>query len=641
MKQRQFDILQKILQNRGASLEELMGCFEVSKRTIYYDINEINYEIRDFGRIENINKSFVYLGQDTIYQKYNLNIDYTYNIEDRQRYILEKIFVDEFTTIEEMSESLMVSKSTIVNDIKVIKNNLSKEGIDLIFDKKYKLIADESKIRDVYINYMYSDQNLIEYFDERIEKINIETNLHLTDYSISLLSKFIKFTDKRRKSKNFLKESSLYDDVKNSDCYNKVKSIVNYDNEHEVKLLVAFIASMTNLNNDNILENIESFVENLIMNFEKFSATDITNKEEFKKEISRHLQSSYYRLKFKFPIYNGSLEDIKTNYPHLYSLVENSVKSTNAEVFRDMRESEIGFLVMYFGARIEGISKSRNKVVIVCPNGKVVSRMLQTQLYNYLPTIDIVGVISIFELDNARYQYDYIISTVPIENHNNVILVKPILTTHNISELYQKLLNINSLIDESSIDKIINVISKNAVIKDKEKLKLDLLDFITEKNKDIKQYHCYTNLSEILTKEKILKLKEVENWEEAIKKASQILIDNRSINKQYVEDMIYNINKIGSYVVLVDGVAMPHAQNHNLVYKVDASLMLVEQPVEMKGKKVDIFIVISVLDNISHLKMLATISDILDNKNNIEILRRGDYREIRKLILKYEEEVVI
>ena len=58
MKNRQYKIFQSILQNNGLSLQELMDNYDVSKRTIYYDINEINYEIKEYGKIENLNRKW-------------------------------------------------------------------------------------------------------------------------------------------------------------------------------------------------------------------------------------------------------------------------------------------------------------------------------------------------------------------------------------------------------------------------------------------------------------------------------------------------------------------------------------------------------------------------------------------------------
>ena len=175
--------------------------------------------------------------------------------------------------------------------------------------------------------------------------------------------------------------------------------MLNLSDDNEVKHFVALIASMTNFKNQKINNNISEFVDELIESFEKIAMVVITNKEEFKSDISRHLQSSYYRLKYKFPIYNSVFEDIKKNYEYLLDFVRDAIKSTNNEIFSNMRESEISFLTMYFGSRMDSFSNVRKKVVIVCPNGKVVSKLIESQLNNYLPTLDVEAIASISELE--------------------------------------------------------------------------------------------------------------------------------------------------------------------------------------------------------------------------------------------------
>lgn len=637
MKNRQYKIFQSILQNNGLSLQGLMDNYGVSKRTIYYDINEINYEIKEYGKIENLNRKFIYLGDEKIYAKYNIKNDISSDVEYRHRYLVEKIFTDTFSTIDEISEELLVSKGTIFTDIKEIKDQLHLENIDLIFDKKYQLKADELIIRDYYINYMYLDQDLISYVDPRILEVNRRADLHLTDYSISLLSKFVIFTDNRIKSGNKLKETSLYDDAKNFYYYNILEDVMDYDDEDELKYLAAFVASMTKLKSDKLNSNIKKIVNELIHNFEKYAAVVIQNKDDFAKDITRHLSSSYYRLKFKFPIYNGSLKEIKKDYSYLMDLVKISVKNTNSVVFSEMRESEIGFLAMYFGARVESFSRRENRVVIVCPNGRVISKMLESQLYNYLPTINIVGVVSIHELDEMNTKFDYIISTVPLEKYKNVILVKPVLTPHNISVLYEKLLNINSVIDEDSINQIIDIVKDYAEIKDEEKLKKALLETLIYKNEAIRKADNKIMLSQVLDENRIRKIKKVSDWKEAINIGSEILLKEASIEKSYVEDMIESIEKVGPYVVISDGIAMPHAKYKYNVSKVDISILIIEEAVDMEGKDIDTFIILANLDNNDHIQMLSVLTDILNDKKSMEILKTADYKKVNKMIKGYED----
>lgn len=636
MKKRQFEELQFILQNRGSTVEELMFQFKVSRRTVYYDISEINDEIKEYGEIRNVAKKYIYIGDDSIYSQYNINKDFTSDSEARRIHLLDKIFMGSFTTIDEESNALFLSKSTLVSDIKHIRKILGQHGIGLVFDGHYQLIADEDRIRDCYIQNMYLDQDLLGYEDERIVDINKQCKLYLTDYSMALLSKYIQFMDIRLSGNHILSDRELYNDVRDFHYFDRVCAIIGIEFISELKFITALIASMTSLRSNRIEGQIKKFVLDLVSNFEKIAAVDISNKKDFIKEMSRHLQSSFYRLKYRFPIHNGSLYDIKNNYGYLFSLVEESVKSTQYKIFSEMRDSEIAFLAMYFGARMDTFTKSRNRVVIVCPNGKVVSKVLESQLQNYLPTLEIVGVFSIRDLDHLERGYDYIISTTPIEDRDNVVLVNPILTSHNISDLYKKLFNISTVIDENNIEKIVEIVGKNADIKDKNQLKKDLLDYFVGKSRHKITDRNDVKLSDLFTSTRIKKIKSVKDWRRSVEIAAQVLLDEKSINHRYLEDVIKNIETFGSYIVLVDKVAMPHATNRESVNKVDYSILVLEEEVAYFDKMVDVVIFLSTIDNSSHLNMLATLVEIISKPSNIDILRTGDYGQISALFEKYE-----
>lgn len=635
MKKRQIEILYKILENRGLILEELIKQFKVSRRTIYYDIESINDEIKQYGTIRNINKKLIYVGSNDVYEHFNLKVNTQYDSLDRQKYILKKIFLEDFFTIDEISEELDVSKTTVVNDLTQLKDMLKKSTINLIYDKHYQLDAKEYKIRDFYIKSMYLDQNLLHYNDERILKLNKIAKLYLTDYSIALLSKYLKFLEMRVSKNHIIEKTNIYDDVIYLNYLRKSKEILKIEDKNELKHFVAFIASMTSLKKEKVDKNIDNFVDELIINFEKLSMVSISNKDEFKKDISRHLQSSYFRLKYKFPIYNSIFDDIKKNYSYLFDLVKEALKNTKDTNFSNMRDSEISFLTMYFGSKMETFSNVKNKVIIVCPNGKGISRLIESQLKNYLPTLNVIDIASIQELENFTYNYDYIISTVPIENKTNVIIVNPILSQHDIAKLYNIFLEVNPVINEKNIENIIDIIKENAEIKNEVKLRKNLLEYFI-KNNTKKEKQDYIKLSNLITKDKIKTVKRANSWENAIEEASKILIENKSITDKYVRDMIEQIKLFGPYIVLVDGIAMPHAKNNKSVNKIDISYLKLEEPIDLMGKMVDIFIVLSTLDNKKHLKMISTLAEILSDENLIDEFRSGDYLRIKNAIEKIE-----
>ena len=64
-----------------------------------------------------------------------------------------------------------------------------------------------------------------------------------------------------------------------------------------------------------------------------------------------------------------------------------------------------------------------------------------------------------------------------------------------------------------------------------------------------------------LTDEKLIRLNiEAADWEEAIRKSAQPLIDEHKVKPSYVDDMITGVKENGPYIVLTKHVALPHAR---------------------------------------------------------------------------------
>ena len=53
---------------------------------------------------------------------------------------------------------------------------------------------------------------------------------------------------------------------------------------------------------------------------------------------------------------------------------------------------------------------------------------------------------------------------------------------------------------------------------------------------------------------------EVSSWQESIIKACEPLVEDGSVKVSYAFEIIKNIEKYGPYMIVMPGVAMPHAQ---------------------------------------------------------------------------------
>ena len=175
------------------------------------------------------------------------------------------------------------------------------------------------------------------------------------------------------------------------------------------------------------------------------------------------------------------------------------------------------------------------------------------------------------------------------------------------------------------------VIKKHTKIIDEKKLKDELLKIMYKtEEKEIYQ----PMLKELLTADRIRKVKKVNDWREAIRLAAKPLLEDGSIEKLYIDDMIKSLNEHGPYIVLADRFALPHASSKKGVNKLSMSLLVVEEEVDLLGKPVNIFMVLAAIDNNSHIRALASLSEMLYDSSNIDAIINGDEKSILELINK-------
>ncbi|GGN64055.1 MULTISPECIES: PTS sugar transporter subunit IIA [Oceanobacillus] len=132
----------------------------------------------------------------------------------------------------------------------------------------------------------------------------------------------------------------------------------------------------------------------------------------------------------------------------------------------------------------------------------------------------------------------------------------------------------------------------------------------------------------------------VSSWEESIKKAAQPLLNEGLITSQYIQDMIDNIHKNGPYIVIVPGIAMPHAQNNGAVKKTGVSMLKLKNPVLYpEDKEVSILIVLAAEDSDGHLELISNLSSMLIDDDIMESFKKAETeKEIIELIQRAEEE---
>lgn len=163
---------------------------------------------------------------------------------------------------------------------------------------------------------------------------------------------------------------------------------------------------------------------------------DFTSDFSLFQGLLAHLKPSIFRIRKNLGSYNPLTEQIKQQYPKLFTVITQVTR----RVFKDLSfpDDEIAYIVLHFGSALEQrISNINLRALVVCPTGIGASKMLETRLRKEVPCITTIDISSIKEMKSKDLsQYDLVLSTVrlPWEKHP-YIYVNPLLSKEDVKNI--------------------------------------------------------------------------------------------------------------------------------------------------------------------------------------------------------------
>lgn len=130
-----------------------------------------------------------------------------------------------------------------------------------------------------------------------------------------------------------------------------------------------------------------------------------------------------------------------------------------------------------------------------------------------------------------------------------------------------------------------------------------------------------------------------ENWQEAIRKGAELLIQANKVQPTYVEAMITNIEKLGPYIIIAPQVAMPHARPEDGVREIGISITLLDSPVsfgEDEAQQVKLIICLAATDQTTHIEVLKSIAEVISDVDKLKRMMEANSAE--EIIQLLEEE---
>lgn len=643
------------------SVNAIAKALQVSRRTVYYDIDKINLWLEQAGlsHLEIVREKGLYLSQQeqekiqTMLESDSENQVYIFSPEERIKIIIcYVIYAQEAIYMEQFTDCFAVSRNTIFADLKEVTKKLKKYDLKLDYQPKqgYIILGDPVRVRALFILYFNEMETLfksgvIRFFNQKqiqdyyhtLKKIEQTLEISYVDgvlYSIAALVPLlyqhrtaIRFTD--------LKQTEI---VKTQEYALVQKYFSDLEPEEQIYLSLHLLGSRVNLVPDEYFESdsktyVYDLTKSLVSEFEKVACVTFDKREELERALFVHLNTSLYRYRYGIQIGNILGDDVMNEYPDMFAITKIAVKRLEKQIELPIPDSEVAYLTLHFGGflKIPSEENEHLRILIVCVNGISTGNMIKREVHKLLPFAEIVGVVAAVHLINAQNICDLIISTVKINSIVPSITVHPVLTElDRRSILNHRLVALRNV--EIQKERLFQIVKKYVNPADYPNLLKDLTVYIQrDMQHDVWGEEEEYNLLSILDESRICIFPDRCSWQNSVRIAGRCLLDNRSIEPKYLDTMITQLQYYGPYMFLTENVLLAHAKPEDGVNCLDVSMALFRESVWFSdSKKAKIIWVLAAEDQEKHLKILQDIltltgdskflSDIENAKSSTDIL---------------------
>ncbi|GAA0176692.1 BglG family transcription antiterminator [Clostridium sediminicola] len=645
-----------------------------SRRRIYYDFIKIN-KLMEEANLTQIkskrNKGVKLLKEHKEFWKdfvvnYGGSLNYIFNQDERVAIIIcELILYSESKGIDEISEFLGVSRNTIFSDMKIVKKKLAEYKVRLTYNQKngYVVKGDYLKCKAVllyYISKIYPliKQNILNYLENNIVKgylaklKEIEALLGIQYYkgtleTIALLMLSIKNT--KNKNKTLLKEIEAIEDIediKKRKEYSAVNEVLSELDQTEklyisLHLTSAQVVWIPEQKPDEHKEFV-NYAKLLVEYFELLTGVDIEYKNQLIYNLSSHLSKAIYRYKYGILENNIATKDVEKRYSELYRIVSLAADKLSKKLGYPINNAEKSCLTAYFGSHIRkyNISILKLKVLLVVPENAEYSKGLKKEIEKSFSIFKIVDVVTPRSLRKYNSKYDAIISTIALKFDSSYVYISEHLSKDDKNKIFNYFMNLRMLNYEKREATEVFERIKHFIPKENQTAAFtEIKEFFNDKSSNIEKKNKI-GLMQLIKNEYVQCIENTESWRDAIAHVSLPLLEDGSINEEYVDAMIMNVEAYGSYSYIAPGVFLAHAKPEDGVNRLSMSIMTIKEGVQFpENKIVKLLIVLSPIDNKGHFEALKDVFHLCVNEDNIKKITKASnddmvYETIQNLIEK-------
>ncbi|WP_223820835.1 BglG family transcription antiterminator [Bacillus sp. S3] len=461
---RQIEILSSLSKTKEpVTAEWLAKEIGVSDRTIRTEIKAMQPEcpklgvaiesIRGTGYSLRILDQHVFLNEFRhLIQEPIVETGYDFSVqEDRVTYLLKRLLLEKDPIkLESFEDELFVSKSTIQNDIKVVRQILEKYQLSLVNRPHYgtQVEGDEYMKRLCLSNNIFNRQDDVSFHigpdflldpdlfnkikEILVKKVN-EYKIEISDISLENLATHIAIACKRIEEGFVIEqlappfaEEHPFEKIVAAEIVAEVQTYTGFIfPKSEIDYIIVHLLGTKLLHTEELtgfseFDEVGSIVQCMLNKLQTKLNWDFHEDHEFIQALTLHIRPAMNRLRYHMNIRNPLLHDIKVKYPSAFEGAVIASTCIEEYLSKDAGEHEIAYIALHIGValeRMKGKQRKVKRVIVVCASGVGSAKLLYYRLQHlFEQELEIVASTNYYKL--AEYDLstiDFIISTIPIK----------------------------------------------------------------------------------------------------------------------------------------------------------------------------------------------------------------------------------
>ena len=430
------------------SMSEYLG---VSVKTLKNQMKDLAEILKEFGvDVQFVSGNQVMVrGHEKFAEVMSVSIP-RFEMEFERRFLLLLVLHDNFLTIQEIADELLVSKSYAEKHLSAI---MKRHPEDIQAQRHYgiRYAAPQNKRREVFVKilfpYLFGEDYIIalEQFDSlhfplfhyftkeqmlrtrgAIQALQRLEWFQLTDESLQQLFLYVLFLTRYADSGNTERPLAVQEDFINTQEFDGLfEWIPDWcqefglpDSKEELRYMYTLLLSLRKQKiacQDQILDKMRHPIEEILKGIRERLSVDFRSDEELIDGLSSHIYTTILRgnhLDIETDAY--MVKSMKRQYPFGFEMAAIAADYIADMYNLSMKENDLIYLAIHFQAAIERMKDEgeKTRIIIVCHFGAAAARIIRSKIERKLVGVQVTGMYSLQEFKSLSHpECDCIVTT--------------------------------------------------------------------------------------------------------------------------------------------------------------------------------------------------------------------------------------